>query len=147
MMSGADHTLDLGGRPSMAVRVGQPRNPKPESRILARDRPAMKCKLFFPFKFWERKTHKHKQIAGLSQDWVGAKIMFMCFFRVIPYGGEKTHKQSPPPKIPGQSREVLVYVSFVLSVFFLLPLNKNSADVWKKGVWDFQVFSQAFFEL
>ena len=39
--------------------------------------------------------------SGLSRDWVGAKIMFMCFFsRVIPYGGEKTHKQSPP-KNPG----------------------------------------------
>ena len=30
---------------------------------------------------------------------LGAKILFMCFFfRVIPCGGEKTHKQSPPPK-------------------------------------------------
>ena len=39
--------------------------------------------------------------AGLSRDWVGAEKLFMCFFGVIPYGGEKTHKQIPPPRIPG----------------------------------------------
>ena len=27
--------------------------------------------------------------AGLSRDWMGTKILFMCFFRVIPSGGEK----------------------------------------------------------
>ena len=40
------------------------------------------------------------KFAGLSRDWVGAKNLFMCFFRVIPYGGEKTHKQNSP-KNPG----------------------------------------------
>ena len=29
------------------------------------------------------------KFAGLSRDWVGAKNLFMCFFRAIPYGGEK----------------------------------------------------------
>ena len=36
------------------------------------------------------------KFAGLSRDWVGAKILFMCFFRVIPYGGEKHIKQNSP---------------------------------------------------
>ena len=38
----------------------------------------------------KEKTHKHKQIPGLSRDWVGAKILFMCFVRVFPYGGRKS---------------------------------------------------------
>ena len=42
------------------------------------------------------------KFAGLSGDWVGAKKLFMCFFfRVIPYGGGKTHKQNSP-KNPGK---------------------------------------------
>ena len=36
--------------------------------------------------------------------------MFMCLFRGHSLWGEKTHKQSPPKKIPGQSREAFVYV-------------------------------------
>ena len=48
-------------------------------------------------------------------------LPFMCFFRVIPYGGEK-HINKIPPKIPGQSRENFVYV-FFLYVFFSLPKN------------------------
>ena len=43
------------------------------------------------------------------------------FFRVIPYGGEKTHKQNSP-KIPGQSREIFVYV-FVSLCVFSAPYN------------------------
>ena len=40
------------------------------------------------------KQGKKKQIninkcAGLSRDWVGGKKLFMCFFRVIPFGGEE----------------------------------------------------------
>ena len=60
------------------------------------------------------------KFAGLSRDWAGGKILFMCFFRVIPYGGEKTHKQNSP-KIPAQSRENIVYVFFSLCVFFRCP--------------------------
>ena len=40
------------------------------------------------------------KFAGLSWVWVGGKILLMCFFWVIPYGGEKTHKHNPP-KNPG----------------------------------------------
>ena len=41
----------------------------------------------------EEKHTNINQFGGVSQDWVGGEIMFMCFFlRVIPYGGEKTHK-------------------------------------------------------
>ena len=46
----------------------------------------------------------------------------MCFFLVIPYGGEKKHINKIPPKIPGQSRENFVYVFFSLCVFFA-PYN------------------------
>ena len=45
----------------------------------------------------------------------------MCFFRVIPYGGEK-HINKIPPKISGQSREKFVYVLFFLYVFFIFSL-------------------------
>ena len=38
----------------------------------------------------KEKTHQHKQICGIVPDWVGAKILFMCFFRVIPYGEKNT---------------------------------------------------------
>ena len=55
--------------------------------------------------------------AGLSQDWVGVKKLFMCFFRVIPYGGEK-HINKIPPKIPGQSRETSVYAFCSLCIFW-----------------------------
>ena len=70
------------------------------------------------------------KFSGLSRDWVGAKNLFMCFFRVIPYGGEKTHKQNPP-QIPGQSRENFVYVISSLCVcvcffFFFGPQLRNA---------------------
>ena len=60
----------------------------------------------------KEKTHTHKHInklAGLSRDWVGVKDLLMCFFQVVPYGGETAHKQNPP-KILGQSREHFVCV-------------------------------------
>ena len=53
---------------------------------------------------------------GMPRDWAGGKSLFMCFCRVVPYGGEKTHKQNPQ-KIPGQSREMFVYVFICLCVF------------------------------
>ena len=57
------------------------------------------------------------KFAGLSgTGWV-QKTCLCVFFRVIPCGGEKTHKQNSP-KIPGQPRENFVYVSFSLCVFF-----------------------------
>ena len=52
----------------------------------------------------KEKAHKHKRI---WRDWVG--VIFL-FFVVMPYGGEKTHKQ-PPPQITRQSREYSVGVS------------------------------------
>ena len=57
-----------------------------------------------------------KKSGGLSQDWVGGKIMFMCFWGIIRYG-EKIRKQNSQ-KIPGQSHEVFVYV-FVVQRWFL----------------------------
>ena len=44
----------------------------------------------------------------------------MCFFRVMPYGGEK-HINKIPPKSRGQSREHFVYVFFFFFFFFSLP--------------------------
>ena len=51
-------------------------------------------KLAQPFpcpRIQEKKKHINiNKFAGLSQDWGGAKNLFMCFFRVIPYGGKNT---------------------------------------------------------
>ena len=58
------------------------------------------------------------KFAGLSRDWVGAKKLFMCFFGSF-LMGEKKHINKIPPKIPGQSREMFVYVFFSLCVFSL----------------------------
>ena len=61
--------------------------------------------IFGPYTIRKRKTHEHKQICGIVLlNWVGAKNLFMCFYRVIPFGGEK-HINKSPPKIPGPSRE------------------------------------------
>ena len=60
------------------------------------------------------------KFAGLSRDWAGGKILFMCFlffFGSFLMGEKKTHKQNCP-QIPGQSRETFVYVFFSLCVFF-----------------------------
>ena len=47
--------------------------------------------------FQGKKKHINiNKFAGLSRVWVGGKNLFMFFFRVIPHGGEKTHKQNPP---------------------------------------------------
>ena len=64
----------------------------------------------------KKKTHKHKQMCGIVPGLDGWQNFVYVFFRVIPYGGEK-HINKIPPKIPGQSREKLVYV-FFLYVFF-----------------------------
>ena len=67
-----------------------------------------------------RRKKKHINInkfAGLSQDWVGAKKLFMCFFRVIFHGGEKTHKQNSP-KIPRDNPVKILFTCFFLYVFF-----------------------------
>ena len=72
---------------------------------------------------WEsqgKKKHINiNKFAGLSRDWVGAKILFMCFFRVIPYGGEKTHKQNSPQN-PGTIPWKFCLRVFSLCVFFAL---------------------------
>ena len=52
-----------------------------------------------------QKAHKHKQICGIVPRLGGCqKFVYVCvFLRVIPYGGEKTHKQNPlknPGTIP-----------------------------------------------
>ena len=62
----------------------------------------------------ERKHTNINKVVGLSWDWVGGKNFFMCFFGVISYGGEKTHKQNPH-QIPGQSPED--FTCFFLYVF------------------------------
>ena len=48
----------------------------------------------------------------------GRQNLFVCFFVGSFLMGEKTHKQSPPPKIPGRSRETFVYLFFFLYMFF-----------------------------
>ena len=71
--------------------------------------------------------------AGLSRDWVGAKNLFMCFFfRAIPYGGEKTHKQNSPQN-PGTIPGKFCLRGFVLYVFFrslLKDLQRHSFKIF-----------------
>ena len=72
-------------------------------------------------KFVNQGKKKHINInkfAGLSRDWVGAENLFLCFFFGSFLMGEKKHINKIPPKIPGQSREIFVYVFFSLCVFF-----------------------------
>ena len=45
----------------------------------------------------------------------------MCFFGSFLMGEKKAHKQNPPQKIPGQSRESCIYVFCSLCVFFCMP--------------------------
>ena len=66
----------------------------------------------------KKKDININKFAGLSRDWVGAKNSFMCFFRAIPHGGEKTHKQNSPKNpgtIPGK---LCLRVLFFMCFFF-----------------------------
>ena len=49
----------------------------------------------------------------------------------IPYEGENTHKQNPP-KIPGQSREMFVYVCVCFFCCLSAPTSGLSMRVSKK---------------
>ena len=51
--------------------------------------------------------------AGLSQDWMGGKYLFMSFVQVIPYGGEKTHKQNLPQKLRENPVNIFLVCVFV----------------------------------
>ena len=65
----------------------------------------------------KEKTHKHKQICGIVPGLDGCqKVVYVFFFGSF-LMGEKKHINKIPPKIPGQSRENFVYVSFSLCVF------------------------------
>ena len=76
---------------------------------------AMRPPLLF---FFIVQGRKHNKFGGLSQDWVGGRIMFMCFLRSF-LVERRTHKQqSPPPKKPGQSCETYVHMFFFLCWFF-----------------------------
>ena len=76
----------------------------------------------------EKKKHINiNKFPGLSGDWVGAKILFfMCFFFFFFFRGsflmgeKKKHINKITPKIPGQSREIFVYVFFSSCVSYPL---------------------------
>ena len=69
----------------------------------------------------KEKTHKHKQSCGIVPGLGGCqKVVYVCVFFFSFLVGEKKHINKIPPKIPGQSREIFVYV-FVLYVFFFAP--------------------------
>ena len=70
----------------------------------------------FPVFQGKKKHININKLAGLSRDWVGAKILFMCFLGHSLWG-RKNHINKFPPKIPGQSREIFIYM-FFLYVFF-----------------------------
>ena len=57
--------------------------------------------------------NKHINInksAGLSRDWVGGKKYDFVFRGVIPYGGEKTHKQNPPKSRDNPVKSLYVFL-------------------------------------
>ena len=90
-----------------------------------------------------KKKHMNiNKFAGLSRDWVGAKNLFMCLFSGHSLWGKNTHTNKVPQKIPGQSREIFVYVFFSLCVFFapnfhpLSPLSLvyQKSQRFRKGV-------------
>ena len=68
------------------------------------------------------KTHKHEQICGIVPGLGGRQNFVYVFFRVIPYGGERTHKQNSP-KNPGTIpwRFCLRVFSLCECVFFFAP--------------------------
>ena len=90
-----------------------------------------------PFRQGKKKHININKLAGLSRDWGGAKNLFMCFFRVIPYGGEKTHKQNPPTKSRDNPVKIL-FTCFVLYVFFFAP-HFGKPQIWERAQLEFGV--------
>ena len=78
--------------------------------------------------FRERKTHKHKQICRIVPGLGGCRkfVYVFVFFSFLMV--EKKHINKIPPKIPGQSRENIVYVFCCLCVFFApyFPIDRGS---------------------
>ena len=64
--------------------------------------------------------------AGLSRDWVGGKILFMLFFRVIPYGGWR-HRNKIPPK-PGTIPSTFCLCVFFVALRFVRPRCTRETD-------------------
>ena len=76
------------------------------------------------------KEKTHKQFTNLRDcpgTGGGAKNVFMCFFRVIPYGGEKTHKQNPPQN-PGTIPWKFCLCVFLFIGFFPGPINSIPSE-------------------
>ena len=67
------------------------------------------------------------KFAGLSRDWVGAKVLFMCFFLgsflMGSHWRRKTHKKVPPPpqKNPGTIPWKFYLCVFSFHLFFFAP--------------------------
>ena len=77
----------------------------------------------------KEKTHKHKQICGIIPALGGCqKVVYVFFFRVIPYGGEKTHKQNSPPK-PGTIPWKIGLRVFFFMCFFRSLVSPGVAKV------------------
>ena len=58
------------------------------------------------------------KFAGLSRDWVGAKILFMCFLGSFLMGEKKHINKVPPPPNPGTIPwEFCLRVSFFMCFF------------------------------
>ena len=74
----------------------------------------------------KKKTHKHKQICGIVPGLGGYQkfvyVFFFFFFRVIPYGGEKTHKQNSPQNSGTIPWKFCLRVFFFMCFFFFFVL-------------------------
>ena len=84
-----------------------------------------------------KKTHKHKQICGIVPGLGGWQHFVYVFFRVIPYGGEKTHKQNSPPEILDNPVRFLCVFVFIWFFFFFFRSHRVRALVQAPlRVWD-----------
>ena len=70
------------------------------------------------------------KFAGLSRDWVGSKILFMClFFRVILMGEQKHINKVSPPK----SRDNPVKILFTFFIFMCFFRHRKIAHCQKSA--------------
>ena len=73
-----------------------------------------------------KKAHKLKQICGIVLGLDGCQEFVYVFFRGHSFyeGGEKKRISKIPPKIPGQSRDMFVFLCFFFVVsLFALPIG------------------------
>ena len=77
-----------------------------------------------PVNSGKEKTHKHKQICGIVPGLGGCQKFVYVFFWVVPYGGEKHIKKSPPKSWDNPVK--ILFTCFFFMCFF-------APDKWRPG--------------